>query len=92
MTVIHSNWPFRVSAGLERHADIHITSADADNGKINATVVIPSRRTANEVVLRFHHPKAAPMKGVAVNGKEWKDFNPDEGDCLPHSSAPAACR
>ncbi len=93
MTIIHSNWPFRALAtcqylcGLERHADIYISADDADIGKITATVERLSPKAANEVVLRFRHPKAAPMKGVAVNGNEWK-----EGDYLPHSSAPAACR
>ena len=27
------------------------------------------------MVLRFRHPKSAPIKAVSVNGKEWKDFD-----------------
>ncbi len=42
--------------------------SDVDNGKISATVEIPSRKAAKEVVLRFRHPKAAPIKTVTVNG------------------------
>ncbi len=42
--------------------------SDVDNGKINATVEMPSRKAPKEVVLRFRHPKAAPIKAVTVNG------------------------
>ena len=30
------------------------------------------------MLLRFRHPQGAPMKGVMVNGKEWKDFDADK--------------
>ena len=49
--------------------------SDVDNGKISATVEIPSRNPPKEVILRFRHPKAAPIKSVAVNGKKWKAFD-----------------
>ena len=49
--------------------------SDADNGKITATVEIPSRKAPRAVLLRFRHPKAAPIKSVTVNGKDWKDFD-----------------
>ena len=49
--------------------------SDVDNGKINATIEMPSRKAPKEVVLRFRHPKAAPIKGVTVNGKAWTEFN-----------------
>ena len=52
--------------------------SDVDNGKINATVEIPARTAPKEVVLRFRHPKSAPITSVTVNGKEWKDFNKDK--------------
>ena len=52
--------------------------SDVDNGKISATVEVPSRKAPKEVVLRFRHPKAAPMKGVTVNGKPWTGFNKDK--------------
>ena len=52
--------------------------SDADNGKINATIEMSSRKAPKEVVLRFRHPTSAPIKGVTVNGKEWKEFNPDK--------------
>jgi hypothetical protein len=52
--------------------------SDVDNGKINATVEMPSRKTPKEVVLRFRHPKSAPIKGVTVNGKPWTEFNKDK--------------
>jgi len=50
--------------------------SDVDNGKIAATVKIPSRNPAKEVWLRLRHPKSAPIKSVTVNGKDWKDFDP----------------
>jgi len=50
--------------------------SDADHGKILATVQMPARRMPNRVLLRLRHPKALPLKGVIVNGKPWKDFDP----------------
>ena len=41
-------------------------------------VKIPSRKPPKAVLLRFRHPKAAPIKIVAVNGQEWKDFDRDK--------------
>jgi len=52
--------------------------SDVDNGKIEATVEMPSRKPPKEVVLRFRHPKSAPMKSVTVNGKPWTEFNADK--------------
>ena len=43
------------------------------NGKINATVEMPSRKSPKTVLLRFRHPNAAPIKSVTVNGKPWTD-------------------
>jgi len=52
--------------------------SDVDNGKINATVELPSRKAPQEVVLRFRHPKSAPIKGVTVNGKPWTSYDKDK--------------
>jgi hypothetical protein len=52
--------------------------SDVDNGKINATVEMPSRKSQKEVVLRFRHPKSAPIKTVTVNGKPWTEYNKDQ--------------
>jgi hypothetical protein len=52
--------------------------SDVDNGKITATVEMPARKAPKEVILRFRHPKSAPMKGVTVNGKPWTEFNKDK--------------
>jgi hypothetical protein len=54
--------------------DYEIVS-DADHGKITATVKMPSRNPPKSVLLRFRHPKAAPIKSVTVNGKEWAAFD-----------------
>jgi hypothetical protein len=53
--------------------DYEITS-DADGGRIAATVKLPSRHAPKAVLLRFRHPKAAPIRSATVNGKEWRDF------------------
>jgi hypothetical protein len=52
--------------------------SDVDNGKINATVEMPTRKAPKEVVLRFRHPKSAPIKAVTVNAKPWTEFNKDK--------------
>jgi hypothetical protein len=60
--------------------------SDVDNGKINATVEMPSRKAPKEVVLRFRHPKSAPIKSITVNGpsagsgqgKPWTEFNKEK--------------
>ena len=52
--------------------------SDVDNGKINATVEMPSRKAPKTVLLRFRHPKAASIKSVTVNGKAWADFDNGE--------------
>jgi hypothetical protein len=49
--------------------------SDADNGMINASIEMPSRKEPKDVVLRFRHPKSAPITSVTVNGKPWTEFN-----------------
>ena len=49
--------------------------SDVDHGRITATVEMPSRNPPRSVFLRFRHPKAAPIKHVTLNGKEWKSFD-----------------
>ena len=51
--------------------------SDVDNGKISATIEIPSRNPIKSVILRFRHPKATPVRSVTVNGKSWKAFDAD---------------
>jgi hypothetical protein len=52
--------------------------SDADNGKIAATVEMPSRNPPKTVLVRFRHPKELPMKGAKVNGNAWTDFDPSK--------------
>jgi hypothetical protein len=52
--------------------------SDVANGRINATIEIPSRKPPKEVILRFRHPKSAPIKSVTINGKPWTEFNKDK--------------
>jgi hypothetical protein len=51
--------------------------SDADRGRINATVELPSRTVPPSVLLRLRHPQATPIKAVTVNGKDWSAFNKD---------------
>jgi hypothetical protein len=50
--------------------------SDADNGKIAASLEVPSRRPPKTVLVRFRHPKALPIKSATVNGQAWTDFDP----------------
>ena len=52
--------------------------SDVDHGRINATVDMPSRNPPDSVVLRFRHPKTAPIMSVTVNGKEWIAFDKEK--------------
>jgi hypothetical protein len=49
--------------------------SDVDNGTINATVEIPSRKVPKTVLLRLRHPQAASINRVTVNGKAWTEFD-----------------
>ena len=51
--------------------------SEVDHDKITASVEMPSRNPPKSVLLRFRHPRAAPIKGVTVNGKDWKAFSRD---------------
>jgi hypothetical protein len=52
--------------------------SDADNGKISATVTMPARKAPASVILRFRHPKSAPIVAVTVNGQPSTAFNKDK--------------
>jgi len=52
--------------------------SEVDNGKITATLEIPSRNPPKSVVLRFRHPRATPIKSVMVNGQPWARFDRDK--------------
>ena len=49
--------------------------SDVDNGKITATVEMPSRNPLKSVIVRFRHPKATPIRSVMVNGQPWTGFD-----------------
>jgi hypothetical protein len=53
-------------------------TSDVAHGKITASVEIPGRKPPGRVVLRFRHPRAAPIKSVTVNGKDWEHFDKDQ--------------
>ena len=49
--------------------------SDVDNGKITATIKIPSRKPPKSIIVRCRHPKSVPIKSVIVNDKPWNEFN-----------------
>jgi hypothetical protein len=49
--------------------------SEVANGKIKATAELPSRKAPARVILRIRHPDRAPIQGVKVDGKEWRDFD-----------------
>lgn len=50
--------------------------SNADKGQISATIEVPARRPAKNIVLKLRHPKSLPIKGVKLNGQPWADFDP----------------
>ena len=48
----------------------------ASKGEIHATVEMSGRNRPHELLVRFRHPDAKRMREVAVNGRNWKDFDP----------------
>jgi hypothetical protein len=52
--------------------------SDVDNGKIAATVEMPSHNPPKAVLLRFRHPRAVPIQNVTVNGKPWSQFSKEK--------------
>ncbi|MEO8353701.1 MAG: hypothetical protein ABI680_18390, partial [Chthoniobacteraceae bacterium] len=55
--------------------DVTIGSA-ARQGTIGATIKFRSDRRPGKLLVRLRHPDKKPMKGVTVNGADWKDFDP----------------
>ena len=55
--------------------------SDVKDGKITATVDMPSRRPPRIVHLRLRHPTAARIRAVEVNGAPWKDVD-TEGELI----------
>ena len=49
--------------------------SDVGEGRITATVEIPSRNPPKSVLLRFRHPQAAPIQRVTVNSSDWRGFD-----------------
>ncbi len=49
--------------------------SDVQNGKVRATVALPSRNPPRAVLLRLRHPTQALIKSVTVNGRPWTDFD-----------------
>lgn len=50
--------------------------SDVEKGRITATIQIPKRKQIENLIVRFRHPEAFPIKKVTVNGKPWKVFDP----------------
>jgi len=53
-------------------------TSSLSQGKIAATVELPSKPFDAATKLRLRTPGQLPMKSVTVNGKQWEDFNASE--------------
>lgn len=53
-------------------------ASDVDNGKIVATIEIPSRNPVKSVKVRFRHPRTTPIQSVIVNSQAWTGFDKDK--------------
>ncbi|MFH1572106.1 MAG: hypothetical protein ABIL09_29210 [Gemmatimonadota bacterium] len=51
--------------------------SEVDSGRIVATMQVPDRRRPESVTLWLRHPKAAPIREVTVNGRQWDRFDAD---------------
>jgi len=52
-----------------------VTSRAAE-GYIVAEIAVPHRRPPKTLLVRFRHPDGKPMRSVAVNGEDWREFEP----------------
>jgi hypothetical protein len=50
-----------------------------NDGRITATVNLPSRHPPREVRLQLRHPDSSPILGVTVDGKKWNNYDPVAG-------------
>ncbi|MGA2500999.1 MAG: hypothetical protein ABSH20_24955, partial [Tepidisphaeraceae bacterium] len=50
--------------------------SDVANGRITASITMPSHTPPQAVLLRLRHPQTTPIKSVTVNGQAWSDFDP----------------
>ena len=48
-------------------------------GYIEAVIDPPSRSKPQKLAVRFRHPDETPIRSVKVNGKSYKDFDPEKG-------------
>ncbi len=55
-----------------------ITSA-VNEGRITATVNLPTRQPPREVLLQLRHPNSFPIRSVTVDGKTWTNYDPIAG-------------
>ncbi|MCC7261590.1 MAG: hypothetical protein IT369_03615 [Candidatus Latescibacteria bacterium] len=52
--------------------------SEVDQGRITATLEIPTRSPIEKLRLRLRHPRTAPLRAVTVNGHPWHHFDPDQ--------------
>jgi hypothetical protein len=50
----------------------------SQQGRIEATVNPPGRERLANLYLRLRHPSQASLRRVTVNGRPWKDFDPEK--------------
>jgi hypothetical protein len=50
--------------------------SDERQGNITAIVEMPSRTKPREALLRLRHPRAARIRSVTIDGRDWTEFEP----------------
>ncbi|MFH1566588.1 MAG: hypothetical protein ABIL09_01215, partial [Gemmatimonadota bacterium] len=55
-------------------------TSEVDQGRIVLEADLEGRTQPGRLRARFRHPASAPLKGVQVNGRPWKDLDPRRGD------------
>ena len=48
-------------------------------GYVEAVIDPPSRSKPQKLVVRFRHPDETPIRSVKVNGRSYKNFDPEKG-------------
>lgn len=57
-----------------------IRSNSAGAGTITMALDPPVRNAPHQIIVRFRHPDAKPIRQVTVNGNPWSDFDAARGD------------
>jgi hypothetical protein len=52
-----------------------VVESRVQDGRIQAGIDLPQRKQPRNLLVRFRHPDAKPIRKVSVNGQDWKNFD-----------------